>query len=49
MEYLKKAEPIGEQVTRDIRETVSELSITESEAAVSDFLQQHEPTTNAQP
>jgi sulfopropanediol 3-dehydrogenase len=25
MEYLKKAEPIGEQVTRDIRESVSEI------------------------
>src|SRR5215211_4631722 len=25
MEYLKKAEPIGEQVTQDIRESVSEI------------------------
>ncbi len=25
MEYLKKAEPIGEQVTRAIRESVSEI------------------------
>jgi sulfopropanediol 3-dehydrogenase len=25
MEYLKKAEPIGEQVTREIRESVSEI------------------------
>src|SRR5829696_1958427 len=25
MEYLKKAEPIGEQITRDIRESVSEI------------------------
>lgn len=45
MEYLKKAEPIGEQVTRDIRESVSEiLTAVEREGitAVRRYSEQHD-------
>lgn len=43
MEYLKKAEPIGEQITRDIRESVSEILMAverEGTAAVRRYSEQ---------
>ncbi len=46
MEYLKKAEPIEEQVTQGIRDTVSRILLDVEKEGIAAIRRYSSPTTN---